>query len=126
MLFSTISFSPPFTSPTSLQNVVPQKVQEISSTSSTTCTSGDSNLYTSRTARLRRSAGPGHSSRRCGPFDWDPTDGADLAAVTGANNGAGYQDRGNEDRQFYALGASNWTPEREDSTKSERMFHYSR
>ena len=113
----------PFTLPTSPRDVVPQKVQEISSTFPTTRTFGDPHLYTRRASRPRCNAGLRRSPRRCIPFHCNPTGGTDLAAVVGVNNGGGPQvtvlNGRNEDRRFHVLGASTWTPERERGTKSE-------
>lgn len=117
------SFFPP-------HDAVVQKVQEISSTFPAACIFGDPRPYCCKSSRFRRNAGPEHLSRRCAPFDPNPrTGGADLVVVAGVNNGGGSRitllDRGDEDQQLHASGASTRTPGREDGATSECALHSS-
>ena len=117
----------PSTLPTlsaSPQDVVLQKIQEISSTFAF----GHPHLYTRGTSRLRCIARPRRSPGKYTTLNCNPNDGTDLAVVAGVNDGGGSRitplDGGNEDRQFHVSGASTWAPGRENGTKSECVFHY--
>ena len=109
------------------RHVVLQKIQEISSTFPT-ASSGDPRIYTRGTSQIRHNGRLGHFPKKSAPFDWDLTGGTNLAVATDVNDGGGPRTtllvRENKDGRFYAPGASDRTPERENGTESKCAPHW--